>query len=251
VGVFRQSNGDSRCVKDPRRESLRYLSLTRLVSRRGSVSLWCVRVSVSVNINASVRTSVIASVRASTSVVSYENAGVSIIVSIVNFSVNVSINVSASANVGVQPTMSDGGRPQPWAKAAAERAAREKLTTMPGVREAQARVEKLAAAAKFADQARAERTAQNKEAQKVLEAQTVRKIQKSLELLSMDDTWSLKAQTWSEDQHLLLLLQLHNLVACAQHAGRNVSRGSPRDHTQNHYCNGCRACNENGDSTAP
>jgi hypothetical protein len=70
---------------------------------------------------------------------------------------------------------------------------------MPGVREAQARVEKLAAAAKFADQARAERTTQNKEAQKVLEAQTVRKIQKSLELLSMDDTWSLKAQTWSED----------------------------------------------------
>jgi hypothetical protein len=41
----------------------------------------------------------------------------------------------------------------------------------------------------------------------------VRKIQKNLELLSMNDTWSLKAQTWSEDQKML-----DNLMTCAHHA---------------------------------
>lgn len=44
------------------------------------------------------------------------------------------------------------------------------------------------------------------------EAQAVRKIQKNLELLSINDTWSLKAQTWSEDQKML-----DNLMTCAHH----------------------------------
>jgi hypothetical protein len=46
----------------------------------------------------------------------------------------------------------------------------------------------------------------------VQEAQAVRKIQKNLELLSINDTWSLKAQTWSEDQKML-----DNLMTCAHH----------------------------------
>jgi len=83
---------------------------------------------------------------------------------------------------------------------------------MPSLREAQARVENLAAAAKLADKARAEKITQSKKAQKVQEAQAVRKIQKNLELLSINDTWSLKAQTWSEDQKML-----DNLMTCAHH----------------------------------
>jgi hypothetical protein len=84
---------------------------------------------------------------------------------------------------------------------------------MPVGLEAQARAENLNTADKLPDKARAETITQSEEAQKVQEAQAVRKIQKNLELLSMNDMWSLKAQTWSADQKMF-----DNRMTCAHHA---------------------------------
>jgi hypothetical protein len=64
--------------------------------------------------------------------------------------------------------MSGKGIARQWAKAAAKRAAKEKLSVKPGVRDAQARIERSAA-----------------------------ETQQDLELLSMSDTWAPQVQRWS------------------------------------------------------
>jgi len=196
LGVPRKSEGDLRCVKCNRRESLLCRWSTWTVSRLGAVLARCVE-------NHCGWTGLLGVPR--------QSEGDLRCVKCHRRKFLHCLRLTKS----VQLTMSDGGRPRAWARAAAERAAREKLTTMPGGREAQARAENRVTSAKIADKARAETIAQSEEAQKVQEAQAVRKIQKNLKLLSMNDMWSLKAQTWSVDQKML-----DNRMTCAHHADK-------------------------------
>ena len=104
-----------------------------------------------------------------------------------------------------------------WAKAAHQRMEEQRKSEMPGM---------LVAKQKATQNARdgtADRAAQNKEARQLREAEEVRIVQESLQMLSMDLQWSAAAQAWGADGALL-----EKISACA----RQMGVGFKRDDTQ-------------------
>jgi hypothetical protein len=100
-----------------------------------------------------------------------------------------------------------------WADQAQKKLTEQKETEMPGMLVAKQK------ATQDAKDGKAERAAQRKEALQLREAEEVRGVQESMQMLALDPHWSTKAQAWSTDGELL-----EKIITCANQMGVKLKR---------------------------
>ena len=100
-----------------------------------------------------------------------------------------------------------------WAKEALKHMEEQRKSEMPGMLVAKQK------ATQNARDGKADRAAQHKEARQLREAEEVRNVQESLQMLSLDLQWKAAAQAWGDDGALL-----EKISACARQMGVGFKR---------------------------